>query len=700
MRSPLLGCAAALITVSAGGTMALGQDAAAASPATTRRTIDLLAGWRFQRGDEKDGPLATLDDAKWRVVQLPHSFNGEDGERGDYYRGPAWYRRALMLRAPQPGRRLFIQFDGAATVAELFLNGRPVGRHAGGHAAFRFDLTPHLKAGRNLLAVRVSNAPDDAVTPLGGDFTVFGGLYRKVSLIETDDVHLDLADHGGPGVYARTAALTPARAEIEVRARVANDGRSQAAARVRFRLLDASGRAVATASAQAPAATGTTAEARATLSVPSPRLWNGVKDPYLYRVEVQLAGGDAVTVPLGIRTMAIDPARGFLLNGRSYPLRGVNLMHSARPGRGTAVRDEEIAEDFAILREMGSTGVRLVHFQHPHAAYDEADRRGLVAWTEIGINSRITDTPAFRANAVQQMRELIAQSYNSPSVAMWGIGNEVYSEDPSVTRTLEVLHRAAQAADPHRPTVYAHCCNADDAPKALVSSVIGFNRYYGWYADQSGQTLGGWAAGFHRRFPNRALAISEYGAGASAFQHEDPPRAVVTTSGWHPEQYQALYHEKNWRELADKPYIFGNFIWVGFDLASGGRNEGDRAGINDKGLVTYDRQTRKDAWYWYQANWSDRAMLHLTAARWTRRTTADTEVKAYSNAPSAELWLNGRAVGRAPVTGRIARWRVRLLPGDNRVEVRSGALRDAATWTYAPAPALLSGEPVDGAPIL
>jgi beta-galactosidase len=423
-----------------------------------------------------------------------------------------------------------------------------------------------------------------------------------------------------------------------------------------------------------------------------PRLWDGVRDPYLYQVVTRIgADGDAVSVPLGVRTAAIDPARGFILNGKPYPLRGANLMHSARPGKGTAITDAEVAEDFAILRDMGSTGVRLTHFQHPQAAYDEADRLGLALWTEIGVNGEVADTPEFRANAAQQMRELIAQNYNHPSVVMWGVGNEVYSTDPSVTRILTDLNAVAKAADPSRATVYAHCCQEDDHPKAMVTDAIGFNRYFGWYPDSGNSDIGAWADGFHAKHPERAFAVSEYGAGASILHQEDPPAVVDPGSGWHPEQYQTLYHEKNWLALKDRPYLFATFVWVAFDLASAGRNEGDRRGINDKGLVTYDRRTRKDAYYWYQANWSDKPMLYITSRRFVERPDPSVEVKAYTNAGPATLFVNGEQLSSIEPKDHILRWTIRLRPGEHKVEVRGASgLVDRVTWKLAPLPSSLA----------
>ena len=661
----------------------------------SREQVTLSAGWLFAKGDPPGASDPGFDDTAWTRTTLPHTFNaGESGE-GDYYRGPGWYRRAFEVAAIRPGRRLFVQFDGAALVADVYLNGANVCHHEGGHAAFRCDLTDALVRGANLLAVRVDNSASRVVSPLGGDFTVFGGIYRPVSLIETDGLHFDLLDHGGPGVYARAVAIDASAATISVQAKAVNDGTETRRAPVTVMLLDAAGQEVARSSSTLEIPPQGKRSVTLTMRLASPRLWDGVRDPYLYRVVARIGGqGDEVAVPLGVRSFAFDPEHGFVLNGRPYPMRGVNLMHSARPGKGTAVTDEEIGEDFAIIREMGATGIRLVHFQHSQAAYVEADRLGLPAWTEIGINSEIEDTPAFRANAAQQLRELIAQTYNHPAVVLWGLGNEVYADDPKVARVLRELHEGAKQADPSRPTVYAHCCQADDHPKALVSDVIGFNRYFGWYPDQSGTTIGEWAEGFHTAHPERPFAVSEYGAGASVLHQEDPPRPVVPASGWHPEQFQTHYHETNWLELKDKPYLWGTFVWVMFDLASAGRHEGDRRGINDKGLVTYDRKVRKDAWYWYQAWWSERPMLHITSRRFTERLDPEATVKVYTNADAATLFVNGEAVDTRRAENRIVAWPITLREGANDIQVRAAgggeALADRVTWWHRKAPGMLA----------
>jgi len=658
------------------------------------RTMTLLdAGWRFLRNDVPDAAGVVFDDSAWNSVTLPHTFNGADGDDGgSYYRGPAWYRRTLTLDRVPPGRRLWIQLDGAALVTDLWINGAHVGRHQGGFAAFRFDVTERLKPGRNAIAVRVDNSRSPTIAPLGGDFTVFGGLYRHVRLIEVPEVHIDLGDHGGPGVYLTTKALNRSAAALDARLLVRNDGAGAVRVPVTIKISDAQGTSVATATMQATIAGRQSRDITLPLRISRPHLWAGRVDPYLYTATAEISG-DTVSVPLGLRTIGIDPDRGLLLNGRPYSLHGVNLFHPGRPGRGLAVTDAEIDADVEQVAELGATGMRLVHFQHPQQVYDEADRRGLLVWTEIPLNGISDPSPEFAANTAEQMRELIRQNYNHPSVMLWGLGNEIYATTPDVPLILQSMQEVAHAEDPSRPTAYAHCCQADDHEKAKVSDVIGFNRYFGWYPGQD-DTMGAWAARFHAQYPMRSFAVSEYGAGASIRHQQSPPPAKnVPESGWHPEQAQTEYHVENWRALEARPYIFGTFVWVAFDLASDGRHEGDRPGINDKGLVTYDRSTRKDAYYWYQANWSSVPMIHLTDRRLDRRSEAATMVRAFTNAADATLSVNGRLVGRAKAKDHEVRWpEVPLAMGDNLLTVTAGAARDTMQLTRVAASAAGASE--------
>ena len=649
----------------------------AATPGWGMRVETFLnAGWRFHRGGVANGQSDTIDVSDWAPVTLPHSFNGGDGDRGGgYYRGPGWYRRTLPISALPKGKRAYLEFDGAALRTDVFVNGREIGRHDGGFARFRFDVTDALHVGSNMIAVMVDNSRALGIAPLGGDFTVFGGLYRPVSLVETDDVHIDLLDHGGPGVYADVRSITARRADVMATVMVRNDAAEARNVAVTVTIEDQSGQPVATATATITVAARSSRTVPLALAIAEPHRWDGRADPYLYRLVAQIRTGgpstpalDEQDIPLGLRSATFDPKRGFLLNGHPYPLHGVDYFHPERAGVGTAVSDSQIDEDMATIDDMGATALRLVHFQHPQRVYDDADRLGLPIWTEIPLNGVIDHAPAFKANAEEQMRELIAQNRNHPSVVLWGLGNEVYATDPAVTATLKAVQAVAHDADRTRPTVYAHCCQADDDPKAAVSDVIGFNRYFGWYPEQSG-SIGAWADGYHARFPGRAFAVSEYGAGGSVLQQQSPPLPINQPGGaWHPEQAQTAYHIENWRALRDRQYLFGSYVWVAFDVASDGRHEGDRPGINDKGLVTYDRAIRKDSFYWYQANWSARPMLHVLDRRLSVRTQKTADISVVSNLSAVTLSIDDRVVATTPVLDHIARFEgVALSIGTNRI---------------------------------
>ena len=655
-----------------------------------RQAWPLDDGWRFLRADVAAAAQPGFDDAAWARVQLPHTWNGRDGEAGgDYYRGPGWYRRELQRPPVAGGQRFFLQFDGAALRAEIWVNGQLAGRHDGGYAAFRVDISRWLLAGRNQIAVRVDNATAKHVAPLGGDFTVFGGLYRGVKLLAVPAAHFDLLDDGGPGVYVSADDVSAERAQLTVRARVRNEGAQASRLALRFKLSDAQGRQVAQGEQALEAAPGTTMVAEQPWTLPRPHLWQAQADPHQYMLKAELLDGaavlDTVALPVGVRSVHIDAQRGLLLNGQPYAVRGVNLFHSGRPGQGLAVSDAQVDEDFRILQELGVTGLRLVHFQHPQRAYDNADRAGLLLWTEIPLNAAMDEGEEFRANLTQQLRELIKQNQHHPSVFIWGLGNEVYRSDAPIVELLAQLNRSAHELDPTRPTSYAHCCAADNHTMATRTDVIGFNRYFGWY-DGALSDVGAWADRAHADQPGRAIGLAEYGAGASVQHQQDPPARPQPNGRWHPEQYQALFHEAYWPQIAARPWLWGSFVWVGFDLASAGRNEGDRPGINDKGLVTYDRGTRKDAYLFYQAQWSREPVAYIASRRATPRAAGPADVKVYANGRRVTLSINGIELPARAVQGGMAVWPgVVLQPGRNRLQARAdNGAQDSINWIVTP----------------
>lgn len=664
----------------------------------------LALGWHFTKGDAAGAEVPAFDDRQWTQVTVPHSYNIEDSgiggakarnePEGVYYRGPAWYRLEIDHK-PEPGKRYLLDFGAATLKADVWLNGRKLGAHEGGYAAFRFDATDALKPGRNLLAVRVDNAKNPHYAPLNGDFNVFGGLYRGVKLIETDALAIDRLEHAGPGVQVRTTALAAQAATIGIAASVRNDRATPATFQIDSRIVDAAGKTVARQSTSATLAAGAHGSWDQSITLRNPKRWEGRKSPYLYRVVTEVREGgrviDSQSVPLGVRTIAVRQDGTVLLNGAPYRLYGVNLQHPTRFGQGPIVSDAQIDEDLDIFHEMGATALRLAHMQHPPRVYERADELGLLVLTEVPLIDDHDQSDAFRENLVQQMQELILQTGNHPSVALWGIGNEIRKSDAASNRILSALQSTAKTLDPTRPTTYAHCCLEDSDPIAQHSDTVSYNRYFGWYWTKS-EDIGPWADELHAKLPNRPIGVSEYGAGASVLHQEDPVMTRPESNGyWHPEQYQTDFHIKHWREMKKRPFLWSTFVWVGIDFPSFKRNEGDRPAINDKGLVSEDRKVRKDAYYWYQANWADKPMLHITSRRDIHKRTQRVKINVFSNQPAVALRLNGGAWKSVAVDDHIATWEIDLAKGENLVEAKvqpaKGALlTDAVKWNYGTRP--------------
>ncbi|HVU16632.1 MAG TPA: glycoside hydrolase family 2 TIM barrel-domain containing protein [Candidatus Didemnitutus sp.] len=661
--------------------------------AAPRETIAFDAGWHFALQPAGKGfEQPSFDDSTWATISVPHTWNAIDGQDGGtYVRGDGWYRRTFTADPAWKGRRVFLQFDAVNRVADVYLNGRLLGHHAGGYTRFRFDLTDGLLPGNNVLAVRANNEANNTF-PLGGDFTMDGGIYRHVALVLVSPQHIAMQDHGSPGVFVTPQEISTDEAGVAVRTLLEDSGLAWGSARVAVRIFDATGKSVASSEAPANAA-----ENVQHLAVVTPHLWQGRERPYLYRVRVELRQGatvlDAVEQPLGFRRVRIDPDKGFFLNDRHTELHGVNY-HQDMMDRGYAVADADRERDFAIMTELGVTTIRLCHYPHDERAYDLCDRLGILAWAEFPF---VFDTPtaetapACLANAREQLREFIRQNYNHPAIFCWSIGNETSNGHLDLAEPiLRALNAEVKEEDPTRPTSYASH-HGDDDPRNFIPDVVGFNRYYGWYTGQPSQ-LAERLDNFHRKYPQTAMAITEYGAGASIFQHEQHPpfRSKTQARGpWHPEEWQDEVHEASWLTLSNRPFIWATYLWVMFDFASDGRSEGDHAGRNDKGLVTYDRRVRKDAYYWYQANWTTTPMVYLTSRRDTLRLEARTDVKAYSNCESVELFVNGVSRGTLTSTDHRFVWKdIELAPGSNRiaVEARSGAVRitDSCAWVFTP----------------
>lgn len=680
--------------------LALLTAAGGAALGAGREERPLAADWRFHRGaPDGDAAAPAYDDAGWTAVAVPHTWNAQDGQDGggDYYRGDGWYRRRFTVDDNWRERRVFLEFDGANRTAEVFLNGQRVGAHRGGFARFRFDVTAALNfTSPNVLAVRVSNRGDDNLIPVSGDFTFEGGLYRAVRLVATDAVHVDLLDHASPGVYVHPARVTAQRADLEVRSLLANDLDQPVDLTVTVTISDATGATVVRSEASRTLAAHSRSETKQPLTVDQPHLWAGRADPYLYRVRVEIRRDgvvcDAVTLPCGLRFFAVDPAHGFSLNGQPLDLHGV-CRHQERRNQGWAITDGDERDDMAMIRELGATAVRQSHYQQSQLWSDLGDQYGLIMWAELAYVNDAKDDPEFFANAKEQLRELIRQNYHHPAICFWSIGNETFVRDPKTVapdtndRLLRALAAVVRAEDDTRLSTYAS--NGDvTEPRATHPDVIAFNHYFGWYRG-SVDDFAPWLDRQHVLRPDLRIGMSEYGVGANPSQHEETARQPMPNGPWHPEEWQTHFHETYWQALAARPWVWGKFIWCMFDFASDGRNEGGTPGLNDKGLVTHDRRVRKDAFYWYKANWSNEPVLYITSRRFTPRTEAVTPVKVYSNAAEVELKVNGRSLGRRQSTNHIFLWpAVNLTPGVNHIAATAtaggAALADACEWLFAP----------------
>jgi beta-galactosidase len=702
--------------------------------AAPRASMDLSHGWHFIQAAGLSGvESSAFDDSQWTGVDLPHTWNriGNEGtERSPLtndVQGVGWYRLRFETPPGSTARRYFLQFDGVGAIADVWLNGRYLGKHAGAFSRFRFDASAAIKpSGENLLVVKADNSrprpgsTTEDVIPLSGDFFVFGGIYRSVTLIATDLVHVDMLDYGGPGLYTG-ATIDSKSAAVRVSAKLVNDGAKPRTVIVETRIESAPDVVVASESSRVSIPTTRPVSVQRILHVERPRLWQGMKDPYLYKVlltvrSIQGLALDQVAQPFGLRSLKFDSDKGFFLNGEHLFLKGAS-MHQDRPGKGWAISQADQAQDFDLLRDMGGNAVRLAHYQHDQYSYELADALGFVVWAELPLVSQASfdgssPSPGLAANARQQLIELIRQNYNHPSIAVWSIANEI---DLSATQTkgpskpaalLTSLDLLAKQEDPSRPTTFADCCEVRTVPHADavgagiaaiaprdaivgIADTIGYNRYFGWYTGQFAD-FGPMLDEAHKRHPALPIAVSEYGAGAALTQHtDDPGGGPFNPHGRpHPEEYQNWYHEASWNALRGRGFLWAAFIWNMFDFSSDSRQEGDLSDINEKGLVSYDRRTRKDAFYFYRANWSTQPTLHLVGRRYVDRPYGVVDVKAYSNAAQATLWVNDGDQGTAPCEGGICLWRsVHLRPGTNMLRGAADAagetLSDSMQWTFS-----------------
>ena len=615
-------------------------------------------------------------------VDLPHTWNAQDALSGkiDYKRGIGNYEKNLFIRSEWKGKRLFIRFEGVNNIADVFVNRRHIGEHRGGYGAFIFEITGKVEYGKeNSILVRVNNGEQLDIMPLVGDFNFYGGIYRDVHLLITDETCISPLNYASPGVRLIQDSVSHKYAKVRAVVDLSNGGSGNREVELNVRLLDGQ-RVVKEGTKKVNLSGNAAMQQEFTFEIDQPHLWNGRQDPFLYQAEVILSRNgqmvDRVIQPLGLRFYRIDPDKGFFLNGKHLPLQGV-CRHQDRSEVGNALRPQHHEEDAALMLEMGVNAVRLAHYPQATYFYDLMDKNGIIVWAEIpfvgpgGYNDKgFVDLPAFRANGKEQLKELIRQHYNHPSICVWGLFNELTELGDNPVEYIKELNVLAHQEDPTRLTTSASNQMGD---LNFITDAIAWNRYDGWYGGTPAD-LGKWLDRMHKDHPEICIAISEYGAGASIYHQQDSLVKTVPTSWWHPENWQTYYHIENWKTISSRPYVWGSFVWNMFDFGAAHRTEGDRPGINDKGLVTFDRKVRKDAFYFYKANWNgEEPMLYLTGKRNTARTQRLQTIIAFTNQSGAELFVNGKSYGKAtPDSYAILEWKnVELQPGENEIRVVS-----------------------------
>ena len=672
----------------------------AGSTADPRLRYTINDGWRFSPGGIAFGERPQTVSTGWEPVTIPHTWNATDwlDDVQGYRRGVAWYHRRLALDSALAGRRIFLHFEGVNQTAEVYVNGAFAGRHEGGYTAFTVDITRHLRfgAGENLIAVQVGNAHDPMIAPLSVGYALYGGIYRDVWLVATDPVHVTLGDHGSSGVYITTPRVSRASADVRVRGTLANDGRTTRQLRVVNTVVDAAGRQVATASTSVSAPAGGTAPFSQSLpSVANPRLWSP-DQPYLYSIHTDVYDGstlrDRVTSPLGFRWFSFTPTGGFSLNGEKLQLRGTN-RHQDYDRLGSALPNALHRRDLEIIKEMGANFLRLAHYPQDPAVLEAADRLGLLIWEEIPVVNYITVDPGFTERSAAQLREMIRQHHNHPSVVIWGTMNEVFlwSEggyriarqgDTSYMRQTRDFARhldsIARAEDPARYSAMAiHGSGDYDASGVSdAAQIVGLNRYDGWYSGTFEQ-FGTGLDRRHERRPNEIIFVSEYGAEDDFRVNSLAPERFDFSGTW-----MRRYHESYLRQINARPWLAGTAIWNQFDFSQPDVG-GSISHMNQKGMLTFDREP-KDLFYLYKANWNPEPMVYIASRTWTRRTGTDSTaprgagprpvsqpVDVYSNLPQVELLVNGRSLGvRQPDDVKRVTFEVPFVDGENVLEAR------------------------------
>lgn len=653
-----------------------------------RENILINQDWNFRFSHQ-------VDKNSSRRVDLPHTWNAQDALSGkpDYKRGIGNYDKKLFIRSEWKGKRLFLRFEGANCVSNVFINGKQIGEHRGGYGAFIFEITDKVNYGKdNTVLVRVNNGEQLDVMPLVGDFNFYGGIYRDVHLLVTEDICISPLDYASPGVYLFQQHVGEKQAAVLARINLSNGTEHPRQATLRLQVKEGD-KVVYQADKKVTVAPHTSVQPEEmSFTLLNPRLWNGREDPFMYQTVITLVKDgkeiDKVEQPLGLRYYATDADRGFFLNGKHLPLHGV-CRHQEWAEVGNALRPMHHEEDTRLMLEMGVNAIRLAHYPQATYMYDLMDRNGIVTWAEIPFvgpggyaDKGFVDQPSFRENGKEQLKEMIRQHFNHPSICFWGLFNELKENGDNPLEYIKELNVLAHQEDPTRSTTSAS--NQGGAINFITDN-IAWNRYDGWYG-ATPATLASWLDKTHQAHPEIKIAISEYGAGASIYHQQDSLVQTSPGSWWHPENWQTEYHIQNWKIISERPYVWGSFVWNMFDFGAAHRTEGDRPGINDKGLVTHDRKVKKDAFYFYKANWNPEPMVYIAGHRSVNRVKPVTEVQIFSNCAEVTLKVNGQIIKKMQPDGvKVCIFKdIRLKKGENNIEVsaKNGkrVITDACCW--------------------
>lgn len=653
-----------------------------------RENILINQDWNFRFSHQ-------VDKNSSRRVDLPHTWNAQDALSGkpDYKRGIGNYDKKLFIRSEWKGKRLFLRFEGANCVSNVFINGKQIGEHRGGYGAFIFEITDKVNYGKdNTVLVRVNNGEQLDVMPLVGDFNFYGGIYRDVHLLVTEDICISPLDYASPGVYLVQQQVDKKQAGILARINLSNGTEHPRQATLKLQVKEGD-KVVYQADKNVTVAPHTKVQSEEmSFTLPNPHLWNGTEDPFMYQTVITLMKDgkeiDKVEQPLGLRYYTTDANQGFFLNGKHLPLHGV-CRHQEWAEVGNALHPMHHEEDTRLMLEMGVNAIRLAHYPQAAYMYDLMDRNGIVTWAEIPFvgpggyaDKGFVDQPSFRENGKEQLKEMVRQHFNHPSICFWGLFNELKENGDNPLEYIKELNVLAHQEDPTRPTTSAS--NQGGAINFITDN-IAWNRYDGWYG-ATPATLASWLDKTHQSHPQIKIAISEYGAGASIYHQQDSLVQTSPGSWWHPENWQTEYHIQNWKIISERPYVWGSFVWNMFDFGAAHRTEGDRPGINDKGLVTHNRKVKKDAFYFYKANWNPEPMVYIAGRRSVNRVKPVTEVQVFSNCAEVTLKVNNQLAGKMQPDGvKVCVFRdIRLNKGKNMIEVsaKNGkkVVTDACCW--------------------